>query len=80
MAQWLKENAPKPRGGQNYHQWLTSQYGLKKLVEHLWMLIGMASACHDMQELRSRMALKYGKQPMQLTIFVDPPGRLASSN
>ncbi len=29
---WLKTNAPAPRHGQNYHQWLSSQYGLKKLV------------------------------------------------
>jgi len=35
VAAWLRENAPKPRHGQNYHQWLSSQYGLKKLLEHL---------------------------------------------
>ena len=29
VAQWLRENAPKPRGGQNYHQWLSHQYGLQ---------------------------------------------------
>ena len=40
---WLKRNAPTPRKGQNYHQWMTSQYGLKNLVEHIWMLIGMAT-------------------------------------
>jgi hypothetical protein len=33
VAKWLKENAPEPRHGQNYHQWLSGQYGLKKLVE-----------------------------------------------
>ncbi len=32
VAQWLKVNAPKPMHGQNYHQWLSEQYGLKKLV------------------------------------------------
>lgn len=31
VAQWLRENAPKPLHGQNYHQWLTEQYGLKNL-------------------------------------------------
>jgi len=35
VAKWLKENAPKPQKGQNSHQWLTSQYGLKILVEHI---------------------------------------------
>ncbi len=73
VAQWLRENAPAPRHGQNYHQWLSSQYGLKKLVEHLWMLIGMASACQTMEELRHRMALKYGKQAVQLRLYIDPP-------
>ena len=29
VADWLRKNAPKPRHGQNYHQWLTAQYGSK---------------------------------------------------
>ena len=52
VADWLKDNAPKPQGRQNYHQWLTSQYGLKKLIEHMWILIGMARSCSTMRELR----------------------------
>lgn len=71
---WLKNNAPPPRRGQSYHQWLTSNYGVRKLVEHIWMLIGLASACQTMEELRTRMATKYGKQQFQLTLFIDPPG------
>jgi hypothetical protein len=70
VADWLRKNAPKPRHGQNYHQWLTAQYGLKKLVEHIWMLIGMASACTSMRELRERMAEKFGRQSLQLTLYV----------
>jgi hypothetical protein len=70
VADWLKKNAPKPRHGQNYHQWLNAQYGLKKLLEHIWMLIGMASACYSMQELKERMAEKYGRIPLQLRLFV----------
>lgn len=73
VAEWLRENAPAPRHGQNYHQWLSSQYGLKKLLEHLWMLIGMASACETMDDLRYRMAAKYGKHEVQLRLFIDPP-------
>ena len=72
VAEWLKKNAPKPRHGQNYHQWLSGQYGLKKLLEHIWMLIGMASACQSMGELRRRMAEKYGRQPIQLTLYLPP--------
>ena len=70
VADWLRKNAPKPRHGQNYHQWLTAQYGLKKLVEHIWMLIGMARACQTMRELRERMGEQFGRQPLQLTLYV----------
>jgi len=73
VAQWLKDNAPKPQHGQNYHQWLSSQYGLKKLTEHLWMLIGMAAACQSMPELRQRMAERFGKHQVQFTLFMDAP-------
>jgi P63C domain len=70
VLEWLKTNVPKPRGGQSYHQWLSSQYGLKRLVEHLWTLVGMASACTSIQELRERMAERFGRQPVQLTLYV----------
>ena len=73
VAKWLKDNAPKPIHGQNYHQWLTAQYGLKRLVEHIWMLVGMAAACSSMPELRSRMAERFGRQPVQLTLYLPPP-------
>lgn len=73
VADWLKKNNPKPQHGQNYHQWLSNQYGLKKLVEHLWMLVGMASACNSMEELKRKMAEKYGRMPIQLTLYLPPP-------
>ena len=57
VAKWLKENAPRPFRGQNYHQWLNSQYGLKRLVEHIWMVIGMGAACQDMAELSTALAV-----------------------
>jgi hypothetical protein len=75
VAEWLKSNAPKPRHGQNYHQWLTGQYGLKKLTQHIWMVIGMARACNRMSELRQRMAEQFGRQQIQLTMFVDMPSQ-----
>lgn len=70
VSAWLKNNAPKPVAGLSYHRWLSEQYGLKKLMEHLWQLVGMASACHSMEELRRKMAEKYGRIPIQLTLFV----------
>lgn len=73
VAEWLKTHAPEPRTGRNYHQWLSAQYGLRKLMEHIWMLIGLASACSDMRELRSRMAEKFGREGIQLTLYLSPP-------
>jgi P63C domain len=73
VAKWLKEHAPKPRHGQNYHQWLSGQYGLKRLMEHIWMVIGMGAACQDMPELRARMAERYGRHPVQMTFYLPPP-------
>src|SRR4030095_14182896 len=70
VAQWLKENAPKPKHGQNYHLWLTSQYGLKKLVEHIWMLVGIARTCQTMGELKRRMAEIFGRIPVQYTLYL----------
>ena len=73
VAQWLKDNAPKPVHGQNYHQWLTSQYGLRKLIEHIWMVVGLAKSCHTMRELQTKMAELYGKVPVQYTLYLPPP-------
>lgn len=81
VAEWLKKNAPEPRHGRNYHQWLSAQYGLRKLMEHLWKVIGMAQACDSMAELRQRMAETYGREPFQFTLFLEPPyRRLPPSN
>ena len=63
VAQWLRDNAPAPMHGRNYHQWLSEQYGLKKLVEHIWKVVGIASTCSDMDELRNKMQTLYGKKP-----------------
>ena len=37
------------------------------------MLVGMASACHNMPDLREKMAEKYGRQPVQFNLFLPPP-------
>lgn len=73
VAKWLKDNAPEPRHGQNYHQWLSGQYGLKKLVEHIWMLIGVARTCENMVELRQRMAELNGRTMVQLMLPIPKP-------
>ena len=70
VADWLRENAPKPTKGQNYHQWLSSQYGLKKLVEHIWKLIGIAKTCQNMSELKDKMGELHGRRSLQFRLFV----------
>jgi len=75
VAQWLKENVPSPRKGQNYHQWLSSQYGLKKLVEHIWMVIGISRTCYNMDELKSKMKQMFGKGEVQLELFMQIPAQ-----
>ena len=75
VSAWLKENAPAPRKGQNYHQWLTSQYGLQKLIEHIWKLIGIAKTCQSMPELKSKMGTLHGRVPVQFTLFLPPTSR-----
>ena len=74
VAKWLKENAPAPRHGQNYHQWLSGQFGLRKLIEHIWMVIGMARTCQSMRELRDQVNAQYGKMPVQLRMYLPRPG------
>lgn len=71
VAQWLRDNAPKPRHGQNYHQWMSSQYGLRKLVEHIWKLLGIAKTCENMVELKDKMAILYGKTPVQYRFYLE---------
>lgn len=73
VAKYLKENKPKPFHGQNYHQWLTEDVGLKSLIPHIYKIVGMAEACHDMKELRSRVAARYGRKPVQFTMYLKPP-------
>jgi hypothetical protein len=80
VAQWLREHNPKPQKGRNHHQWLSSQYGLKKLTEHIWMVIGLARACESMPELKQRMADIYGRQPVLFTMYLPPPSPRTDPN
>jgi hypothetical protein len=73
VAAWLRENAPPPRHGQNYHQWLSGNFGLKRLIEHIWMLIGIAKSCENITDLRRKMAEIHGRVPVQYTMFLMPP-------
>jgi hypothetical protein len=71
IAQYIKDNKPKPRKGQNYHQWFNADIGMKKLIEHINRVIGMAQGCDSMDELKKKMSRRYGKQPIQLELFME---------
>jgi hypothetical protein len=73
VASWLKEHVPEPRHGQNYFQWLNAQYGLQRLVQHIWMVIGIAKTCNNMNELKEKMGVQFGREPVQLTFYLPPP-------
>jgi hypothetical protein len=73
VAKWLKDHAPRPQKGENWHLYLSGQYGLRKLIEHIWMLIGVSSTCRNLTELQEKMAEKYGRIPMQYRLYLPPP-------
>lgn len=70
IATYLKENKPKPYHGQNYHQWFTQDIGLKALIPHIFEIIGIAKTCRDMKELREKVAEHYGRETVQLTMYL----------
>lgn len=70
IAAYLKEHKPAPRHGQNYHQWMTQDVGLKALIPHLHQIIGIAKTCETMPEFREKVAHYYKHEPMQLTLYV----------
>ena len=73
VAKYLKENKPPPYKGQNYHQWMTQDVGLRHLIPHIHQIIGIARTCRDMRELRDRVAEHYGREPVQLTMYLPKP-------
>ena len=68
IADYLKRNKPKPFHGQNYHQWMSEDLGLKALIQHIYKIIGMGDGCTDMRELRDKVATRYGRGLIQLTL------------
>ena len=70
IADYLKRNKPKPFHGQNYHQWMSEDVGLKALVQHIYKVIGMGDGCTDMRELRDKVAKRYGRGMVQLTLLL----------
>lgn len=73
IAKYLKENKPRPYHGKNYHQWFTEDVGLKALIPHIYKVIGIATQCQDIRELKERVAAEFGQEPVQLTINLPRP-------
>jgi hypothetical protein len=71
VAAHLRATKPAPRHGQNYHQWLTQDVGLQALVSHIHQVIGIAKTCNNMSQLKEKVALHYGRKPLQLPFEFD---------
>ena len=76
VIDWLRKNKPPVRYGGHWHSYYSANYGLKKLLQHIWMVIGIAKTCFTMYELREKLAIQFGRTPMQLTFFMPPPAQL----
>ena len=66
VATWLKENHPRPSAkGEYWHLNLNKEFGIKKLLEHIWTLIGIAKTSKDISDLKSRARSIFGNSPYQ---------------
>lgn len=72
VANHLRENKPPPQKGQNYHQWMTENFGLRQLITHIYEIIGIAKTCDDIRELKDKVAQHYGKEEFQFTLYLKP--------
>lgn len=68
VAEYLKNN--KPPAGARWHQQLTDDIGVRKLVSRCYEVIGMAKDCQDIRELKEKVARHYGRTPVQLTFYL----------
>ena len=65
IAQYLKANKPPPKHGQNYHQWMTQDVGLKALIPHIHQVIGIAKTCTNLPQFFNQVAHHYKNAPLQ---------------
>lgn len=68
VAVYLKAN--KPPSGVHWHRQLTENYGARQLVSRCFEIVGMSKDCTTINELRSKVALHYGKEPVQINLFL----------
>jgi hypothetical protein len=53
-----------------WHQQLTENFGARKLVSRCCEIIGLAETCTSIRKLREKVAQRYGKEPIQLTLYL----------
>lgn len=76
VKDWLKENAPKSVPGKRYHQHFNEQFGLHRLREHIWLVIGTARNSFSIKDLRRRLRLQFNKTA-QLSFIIPIPAQEA---
>lgn len=69
VAEYLKNNKPDP--SIKWHQQLTENIGVRQLVSRCYEVIGMAKTCHDIHELKQKVAEHYGRKAVQFTLYFD---------
>ena len=69
VAEHLKNNKPPPKHGLNYHQWLSSDFGLNALVIQINQVIGIAKTCDNIHELREKVKHYYQGGAFQQKLF-----------
>ena len=71
VAEYIKTH--KPPAGVHWHRQLTDNVGVRQLVSRCYEVVGMAKTCHDIRELRDKVAEHYGKQPVQFRLYLPSP-------
>lgn len=62
VAEYLREHKPVKKTGIKYFQWLNEEHGVKELMNHLWQVIGIATTCRTMEELKEKVNGKFNRK------------------
>ena len=68
VAEYLKTNKPNPKYKQNWHQWLSKDFGAKALHIHINQVVGIAKTCDTIVELKEKVAHLFKNKPFQMRV------------
>lgn len=68
VAEYLRTNKPPSTDSARYHQWLTEDFGLKRLQAHIQQLLGIGKTCFRLDEFREQVRLAFTREPAQLRL------------